>query len=471
MTTRRPRIGELLTMVLFALSCFGLLVFLWSTFGGTVPLHAKGYRFHARFTDAITLTAQTDVRISGVSVGKVVKTSLRDGLTDAEIQVAPRYAPLPVATRAILRSKTLLGETFVELSAAPRRAPWVREGGAIPARQVQRQIQLDTVLGAFDPATRKDFSSWLTAWEAAMRDRAPDLSAALGNGPALAEQADGTLAVLDANRRALGAVISDGGEVLAVFGRRQRAVQNLLRDADTVFTTTARRDRALRATLRILPLFLRRLRGTADDLQHLTRELAPVITTLEPAAPMLGPALRSTISLAPQAQSLFRELGPVLRAADAGLPAASRTVRAARPLVAQVEPLARNLLPIAQYLALYKQEVTGSWAKLAAAFQAQTPAERPGGPPVHYARGLLPLGTENLIAAPRRSPTNRSSAYPLPRNFDKLASGADSFDCSNTGNRALLPSTFAPKPCALQPPVRFQGREHQYFVAPVQSGR
>ena len=77
-----------LVIAAFALSCFGLLVFLWTTFGGPVPLAAKGYRIRADFEQATQLAAQADVRVSGVHVGHVVslKTS-PDGRTRAIIEI------------------------------------------------------------------------------------------------------------------------------------------------------------------------------------------------------------------------------------------------------------------------------------------------------------------------------------------------------------------------------------------------
>ena len=104
-------------MAVFALSCFGLLLYLWVAFGGGFPLKPEGYRFHIRFGEATQLAQQADVRISGVPVGKVVKLELGPGqTTDATIQLDERYAPIPRDARAILRSKTLLGETYVELT-------------------------------------------------------------------------------------------------------------------------------------------------------------------------------------------------------------------------------------------------------------------------------------------------------------------------------------------------------------------
>ena len=49
-------------MVAFALSCFGLLLFLWLSFGGPVPLKPKGYRVNVAFPEATNLGLEADVR-------------------------------------------------------------------------------------------------------------------------------------------------------------------------------------------------------------------------------------------------------------------------------------------------------------------------------------------------------------------------------------------------------------------------
>src|SRR5919198_3740418 len=117
MQKQAPTLGRLLVMVGFALSCFGLLLFLWLAFGGPIPLAPKGYRFQTSFGEATQLAKEADVRISGVSVGKVktIRTQA-NGRSRATIQIDDRYAPIPRNTRAILRQKSLLGETYVELT-------------------------------------------------------------------------------------------------------------------------------------------------------------------------------------------------------------------------------------------------------------------------------------------------------------------------------------------------------------------
>src|SRR3954447_26040560 len=114
MQKTRPSIARLALMVIFALSCFGILTFLWVSFGGPVPLTAKKYEIRVSFPEATTLSEQADVRISGVPVGKVQSKVLANNLTQATLRIDTKYAPLPLGTRAILRQKTLLGDTYVE---------------------------------------------------------------------------------------------------------------------------------------------------------------------------------------------------------------------------------------------------------------------------------------------------------------------------------------------------------------------
>ena len=116
MQKRAPTLGNLLVIILFVLSCFGLLMFLWESFGGPLPLKPKGYRFTVALPRTLSLAEQSEVRISGVDVGHVVTLKLgNEGKTRANIEIAAKYAPIRANTHAILRQKTLLGQTYVQL--------------------------------------------------------------------------------------------------------------------------------------------------------------------------------------------------------------------------------------------------------------------------------------------------------------------------------------------------------------------
>ena len=124
MQKQAPSPARILIAAGFAVSCFVLLLFLWIAFGGPSPLGAKSYRITAYLPEATQLAVESDVRIGGVSVGKVKETGLApptariDGndTTAAVIEIEPQYAPISEDARAILRQKTLLGETYVELT-------------------------------------------------------------------------------------------------------------------------------------------------------------------------------------------------------------------------------------------------------------------------------------------------------------------------------------------------------------------
>src|SRR6476620_9345582 len=129
MSKKAPSTTQLLVITGFALSCFGILLFLWITFGGPTPFKAKSYEVSVPFEEAAQLAQQSDVRISGVNIGKVKSIDRDPGkLAIAKLEIDDKYAPLPQETRAILRTKTLLSETYVELSPGDSAGPKMEDG-------------------------------------------------------------------------------------------------------------------------------------------------------------------------------------------------------------------------------------------------------------------------------------------------------------------------------------------------------
>ena len=139
MQTRPPAFSRILIAVGFTISCFGLALFLWLAFGGAVPLKPEGYRFSVPFEEATQLSVESDVRISGVSVGKVKRIDLNcDDQAEATIEIDNALAPIPSDTRATLRQKTLLGETYVELTPGSQRGGAAARGRRAAVRAGRR---------------------------------------------------------------------------------------------------------------------------------------------------------------------------------------------------------------------------------------------------------------------------------------------------------------------------------------------
>src|SRR5918998_3068207 len=147
MQKQAPTLGRLATMVFFALSCFGLLMFLWLAFGGPTPLKPKGYQFKIAFDEVSQLATQSDVRVAGVEIGKVVKVDRSAGGDDviATLEIDRKYAPVSADARAQIRNKTILGQTYVELTLGSKTGPRVPDGGVLDKRNLGDLVTLDEI--------------------------------------------------------------------------------------------------------------------------------------------------------------------------------------------------------------------------------------------------------------------------------------------------------------------------------------
>src|SRR3954449_13249610 len=153
----------MIAMIVFALSCFGLVIFLWLSFGGSMPLKPQQYRQTPPPPEASNLANESDVRMSGITIGKVKSKELDKGATATKItlDIDPKFAPLPKDTKFILRQKTLLGETYAELAPGDPQKGYLKDGGTIPAASVEPTVELDEIFSAFDKPTREAFRKWV----------------------------------------------------------------------------------------------------------------------------------------------------------------------------------------------------------------------------------------------------------------------------------------------------------------------
>jgi len=313
-----PSIARILTMVVFALSCFGLLLFLWLSFGGPIPLKPQGYRVQIAFTDAATLADQADVRVAGVTIGKVVEKRLAGGesrtLTTIELQ--GRYAPLRADARAILRQKTLLGETYVELTRGSRDAAPVRDGGRLTDGRVAPAVEFDELLRIFDKPTREAFREWQASLAQAGAGRGRDLNDALGNLPAFTENARSVVDVLDSRRAALRNLVRNAGRTFEEISRDEAALTTLVERNSELFGELAVRRNSLADTIRILPTFLEEAKLTLTRLRTFSLNTEPLLRDLEPVLTDLQPTLASLRRLSPDLENLFDNVDPLIDAGD-----------------------------------------------------------------------------------------------------------------------------------------------------------
>jgi phospholipid/cholesterol/gamma-HCH transport system substrate-binding protein len=447
MSKRAPSTTQLLVIAGFALSCFGILLFLWITFGGPTPFKAKPYEIEVPFNEATQLAQQSDVRISGVSVGKVqdIVLSPNGKQALAKVDIEDKYGPIPEGTRAILRTKTLLGETYIELTPGDRNGPKLPDGATLPEANIAESVQLDEIFRTFNPKTRAAFQTWQQEAAVAIEGRGADLSYAFGELEPAFTQFDHLFRVLDSQRLAVKQLFRNGATALEALRGRQGELAGLIRNSNTVFSTTAARARDIEALFRAFPTFEDESRLTLDRLKTFALDTDPVVRQLIPAAEQLSPTLIAFSKLAPQAKGFFEGLAPVIERAGTGFPAARKLFRDEfPPLLRALDPFLRNLNPVITGLGLYKHELTATMGNVAAMSNSTGVNENKAGEHNHWLRVIGPFEPESLATFPSRLTTNRTNAYSQPLAYSSLATGLPSFDtrqCSAGITATLNPKT------------------------------
>ena len=430
MSKRAPSTMQLIVIAGFALSCFGILLFLWVTFGGPTPFRAKTYQIKVPFNEATQLAEQSDVRISGVNVGKVQNIALAPNSRQAlaTVDIDDKYAPLPESTRAILRTKTLLGETYIELTPGNRDGPELADGGSVPEANVAESVQLDEIFRTFDPETRAAFQEWMQEAAVAINGQGQNLSYAIGEFEPTFQEFDQLFRVLDTQRLAVAQLFRNGATTFRALRGREGQLASLIQSSNAVFQTTAARDRDIEALFRAFPTFLDESRLTLDRLKTFAQNTDPLMKQLVPAAEQLSPTLVTFGNLAPEAKTLFEGLVPVIARAPTGFPALRKLFRDEfPPLLRAVDPFIRNLNPILTGLNLYKHEVTSFFGNFAASLAGELTTENEKGEHIHFLRTMGPINTETLSTFGNRLSINRNSAYSPPSWAKGILTGLPSF--------------------------------------------
>ena len=504
MQKQAPSVGRILVAVGFALSCFALLLFLWVTFGGPVPFKPESYRFTADFPEAITLQKEAEVRIGGVNVGSIKQlepapadSPSGGNATRATIEVEPQYAPISSDAEAILRQKTLLGETYVELTTGTQTpeqtseddsdsttttaqagtidvgqisgddAPHaIEEGGHLAQTQVADQTQIDEIFNGFDQETRQAFQLWMKNAGIAINGRGLDLNDAFGNIGPFASDASDVLQVLHEQEQSLRTLVRATGDVFAAITEHDQALGGAIVGTNRTFRALASRDQSLAETFRIFPTFETESRLTLARLEDFAHKAGPVFHDLRPVARDLSPTLRDVRSLAPHLRRLFKNLDPLITASRTGLPSLSSFLQNLKPVMDGLDPFLANLNPIVRYLDYGAPIFTDFLAGPSSSTAGYLPFQSGQHAPLHVSRQMSLFTGESLSVYQTRLTTHRSNGYIQP--FVPGASSGGwignpfsntqgeifpSHDCNNTGATGGLGNGQVTKNPPSNPPV------------------
>ncbi len=445
MQKRAPTFGNILVIILFVLSCFGLLMFLWESFGGPLPLKPKGYRITVAFPRTLALAEQSDVRISGVDIGHVVALSLgKDGRTHATLEIAGQYAPVRANVHAILRQKTLLGETYVQLIPQSQYGPFLPDGQQLPNSQVERSVTLDDILSAFDAKTRRDFQIWQQTVAQGINGRGEEINASFSQLEPFVEHANKLVTILDSQEGAVRALVHNTGVVFNALAGRDHQLEGLIVNGEHTFRAAAEGSQAFAEAFQLLPAFEHNSTVALKEIDSFANLASPYLEEFRPTERQLSALVQAAKPFAPELDKFLTELGPLTKAAKKGLPDVKTTLDLSVPVLENLRPVLHNLAPFLQFTGEYVPELQAFFANITAASQASLGNSNVAnkGPKQHYLTTMAVLSPESLAIYPNRIGTDRSNAYPLPGTYRQLATGLPVFSASACANSA--PSVSGP---------------------------
>ncbi len=461
MQKRAPTLANILVIVLFALSCFGLLLFLWDSFGGPVPLKPKGYRFTVELSRTLALAEQSDVRIRGVDVGHVVGLATHaNGTTDMTVEMDHQYAPISSADRMMLRQKTLLGETYIELfppgtsgqeiTEGPSQSPGgaggqrdadlvsghpIPDGGQLATSQVDPVVTLDDILASLDPQVQRAFKVWQQSQAAAFNGRGEQFNGNIAELEPFVENTNKLVTILASQEGALTAVVHNTGVLFDALTERDTQFRGFIVNGERTFHALSASSAQWANAFRLLPAFERGATATLRETDKLAAVASPVLEESKAWERELTPLLEGVQAFTPDFNNLLTNLGPFTTASKKGLPAFERVLSELTPLLGNVTPPLRNFEPFLKFTGEYVPELQALFANATAASQAHDKNNDVANFQIqHYLRALNTVGPEGLAVYSRRIGTNRANPYFKPGGLGLLGTGG--LQVFSTGNCA-----------------------------------
>lgn len=284
----------------------------------------------AVFTDASALIPGNEVKIGGVTAGKVDAIELVDGKAHMRFTVAPEFLPVHQDATAFIKPVSLLGERYVDLDPGSAAAPPLSDGAVLQPGQTGRLADLDEVLDVVDKPTGEALAATLTTLGLGVRGAGEAADAAVKQLPVTLLDADRLVRILREQNSTLAELVDTVTPVARSLGTdRGKRLDSLVEGASSLLAATASEQVALEQSLQALPA----------TLQEAQERLAALADTADRATPLLRDVRPVTSDVA----EISTELTRLSRAADPALARLQPVLARARELITQARPVAADL--------------------------------------------------------------------------------------------------------------------------------
>jgi phospholipid/cholesterol/gamma-HCH transport system substrate-binding protein len=216
----------------------------------------------AHFSRAVSVYEGTDVRVMGVSIGKVTAVVPEGESVRVDMEYDAEYS-LPADARAVIITPTLVADRFVQVTPVHTGGEAMADGGEIPLAETGTPVELDRIYASLS-----------------------DLSNALGpNGANRTGALDDLLTAgartLDGKGATANRMLLDMSRAAETFGNNSGSLFDTVQQLNTFTGTLARNDRVVDQFINDLGRASAQLAGERQELDAMLRALARAIGTVE----------------------------------------------------------------------------------------------------------------------------------------------------------------------------------------------
>ena len=358
--------AKIFALVLFALVCVLTFLYLFTSAGGKLRLSSP-YTAKTVVPTAFQLVQNGDVRLAGVKVGVVqdIESQGENGLVTFELE--EEHVPLYKDATVLVRTKTLVGENYLDITRGSPRAGELEDGGTLPLEQAGEAVQLDEVLDSLDEETRVEVRRNLDGLAPGLDGRGEDFNRVFAAMRPTVEDGGVVAGILRRQKTQLASVLDDTATVMSAFAERTEQVRTLARQAKRTAEVVADRDEQFGEAIEELDPTLRQAQFSVGKLGSFSGRATPVMTDLKVAANDLEPLMRDLRPAAFLARKLFQDIPPLTRNLDPLLGELRDFAPAFEKAIGPLDSFLRETNPALEFFAPFEREFGSFFANAGSA--------------------------------------------------------------------------------------------------------
>lgn len=339
--------------------------------GAVYAVSENGYEIQIVMPSAANLVDGSPVQIEGHDVGEVTELITRDNKAVVTVSLSGEDVPLREGTTARVEWKAAVGSRIVALEPGRGDNPELPDGAMIEA-QADR-VEVDDVLAALDPPTRKRLSSLLRELNGTVRGKEADLKATLtAAGPTVRALGE-VLQAVGQDGPAIRALVTRLHEMTRSLAGRHDQIRSVVADLGHATGVAAGQHDGLREGLGELPGTLDAVNRTLAQVPEASAAATAFLSDLRPGTAKLPAMSRNLAPVLRDLRPTVAELRPALTSLSAFLTTTPALLDTAHSVLPGTGSIMKDAVPAMAFLRPYTPELAGflsNWASAFAPFDA-----------------------------------------------------------------------------------------------------